>query len=252
MARSFARPCAKSPAAEGRRRHLHNRPRSLLGAGRARPQPRRRRAERSLGGGGGVLGLLLELAGGLLVLFTDLVELPHVLEELGAALERDEKLGLLAVAPVVGGLNCDGLGSDLLESRVVVPTSPLRVTHHCFRAKEIPPSLQICFRASPPGNRPRSHFKIVAIARGARTTLFGFPQSATTRWQSLLLFWQERSGHGRGRRRRARKLDEGCRVGGETYLTRFSEAMTDVETAFPRACSSMVSCDSRYFLPRKT
>ena len=52
-------------------------------------------------GSGGVLGLFLKLVGVLLVFFTDLVELPHVLEEVGASLERDEKLGLLAVAPIV-------------------------------------------------------------------------------------------------------------------------------------------------------
>lgn len=37
-----------------------------------------------------------------------------------------------------------------------------------------------------------------------------------------------------------------------TYLTRFSEAMTLVETALPRACNSIVSCVSKYFFPRKT
>ena len=37
-----------------------------------------------------------------------------------------------------------------------------------------------------------------------------------------------------------------------TYLTRFSDAMTEVDTAFPRACNSMVSWVSRYFLPRNT
>jgi hypothetical protein len=63
----------------------------------------------------------LKLVGGLFVLLADLIELPHVLEEVGASLERDEKLGLLAVASVVGGLNCDGLGSDFLECGVVVP-----------------------------------------------------------------------------------------------------------------------------------
>jgi len=36
------------------------------------------------------------------------------------------------------------------------------------------------------------------------------------------------------------------------FLTRFSEAITLVDTAFPRAWSSMVSCISRYLLPRKT
>ena len=52
-------------------------------------------------GSGGVLRLFLKLVGVLLVFFTDLVELPHVLEEVGASLESDEKLGLLAVAPIV-------------------------------------------------------------------------------------------------------------------------------------------------------
>lgn len=52
-------------------------------------------------GSGGVLGLFLKLAGVLLVFLTDLVELPHVLKEVGASLESDEKLGLLAVASVV-------------------------------------------------------------------------------------------------------------------------------------------------------
>ena len=57
-------------------------------------------AERSLGGSA-VLGFLLQLVGGLFVLFANLVELPHVIEEVGASLESDEKLGLLAVASVV-------------------------------------------------------------------------------------------------------------------------------------------------------
>lgn len=73
-----------------------------------------------------VLGLLLELVGGLFVLLADFVELPHVLEEVGASLESNEKLGLLAVASVVGGLNCDGLGSDFLECGVVVPIKATR------------------------------------------------------------------------------------------------------------------------------
>lgn len=45
-----------------------------------------------------ILGLLLELVGGLFVLLTDLVELLHVLKEVGAPLQGDEKLGLLGVA----------------------------------------------------------------------------------------------------------------------------------------------------------
>ena len=72
-----------------------------------------------------VLGLLLKLGSGLLVLLADLVELLHVLEEVGAPLEGDEELGLLGVAAlgvgaVAGGLDGDGLGSDLLECSVVV------------------------------------------------------------------------------------------------------------------------------------
>ena len=63
----------------------------------------------------------MKLIGGLFILLADLVELPHVLEEVGAPLQRDEELSLLAIAPIVRGLNCDGLGSDLLECGVVVP-----------------------------------------------------------------------------------------------------------------------------------
>jgi len=37
-----------------------------------------------------VLGVLLDLGGGLLVLFTDFVELLHVIEKLCTALESDE------------------------------------------------------------------------------------------------------------------------------------------------------------------
>jgi len=52
-------------------------------------------------GSGGVLGLFLKLNGVLLVLLADLVELPHVLEEVGASLKSDEKLGFLAITSVV-------------------------------------------------------------------------------------------------------------------------------------------------------
>ena len=64
-----------------------------------------------------LLGLLL-LLGECFVLFSDLVELGHVFEELRASLEGDEQLCLLAVTFVT----CDGDGSglDLLESGVVV------------------------------------------------------------------------------------------------------------------------------------
>ena len=55
-----------------------------------------------------------------LVLLTDLVELLHVLEEVRAALQSDEELGLLAVSVTSWALDGDGLGSDLLEGGVVV------------------------------------------------------------------------------------------------------------------------------------
>lgn len=68
-----------------------------------------------------LFGLFLKLVGSLFVLFTDFIELLHVLEEVWTPLKGDEKLCFLAVASVIGGLNCDGLGSDLLECGVVVP-----------------------------------------------------------------------------------------------------------------------------------
>ena len=43
----------------------------------------------------------MKLVGGLFILFADFVELPHVLEEVGASLESDEKLSLLAIASIV-------------------------------------------------------------------------------------------------------------------------------------------------------
>ena len=52
-------------------------------------------------GSSGILRLFLKLVGVLLVLLADLVELPHVLKELGAPLQRNEQLGLLAITPVV-------------------------------------------------------------------------------------------------------------------------------------------------------
>lgn len=45
----------------------------------------------------------MNLVRSLFVLLTDIVELLHVLKELGAALESDEKLGFLAVTSIVGG-----------------------------------------------------------------------------------------------------------------------------------------------------
>ena len=68
------------------------------------------------------LGFLLNLVGGLLVLLSDVVELLHVLEELVAPAQRDEELGLLAVAAVARGLHSNGLRADLLESGVLVST----------------------------------------------------------------------------------------------------------------------------------
>ena len=66
----------------------------------------------TLGGIGCIFG------GESLVLFSDLVELPHVLEEIGASLQGDEKLGLLAISLLP--LHSDGSGSDLLEGGVLV------------------------------------------------------------------------------------------------------------------------------------
>jgi len=68
------------------------------------------------------LRIFLNLVRSLFVLLADFVELLHVLKELGAALESDEKLGFLAVATVVGGLYGNGFSSDLLEGCVFVPT----------------------------------------------------------------------------------------------------------------------------------
>jgi hypothetical protein len=48
-----------------------------------------------------ILGFFLELAGSLLVLFTDLVELPHVIKEIWTPLQGDEELGFLAISSVV-------------------------------------------------------------------------------------------------------------------------------------------------------
>lgn len=58
------------------------------------------------------------LGGKSLILFSDLVELPHILEEIGASLQGDEKLGLLAVSLLP--LHSDGSGSDLLEGGIFV------------------------------------------------------------------------------------------------------------------------------------
>ena len=62
----------------------------------------------------------MEFASCLLIFFADLVELLHVLEEVRAPLQGDEKLGFLTVTSVVGGWNCDRLGSDLFEASIVV------------------------------------------------------------------------------------------------------------------------------------
>lgn len=68
-----------------------------------------------------LLGFLLELVGSLLILITDFVELLHVLVEIWASFEGDEKLGFLAVSALAGSLHGDCLGSDLLESGIIVP-----------------------------------------------------------------------------------------------------------------------------------
>lgn len=45
-----------------------------------------------------ILSFLLELVGVLFVLFTNLVELLHVLKEIRTSLQGDEKLGFLAIS----------------------------------------------------------------------------------------------------------------------------------------------------------
>ena len=63
----------------------------------------------------------MKFACSLLILFANFIEFLHVLKEVGSSLQSNEKLGLFAVAAVVGGLYCDGLCSNLLERGVVVP-----------------------------------------------------------------------------------------------------------------------------------
>lgn len=62
----------------------------------------------------------MELVGGLFILFANFIELLHVLEEIWASLESNEKLGLLAITAVVRGLDSDGLGPDFLECGIIV------------------------------------------------------------------------------------------------------------------------------------
>lgn len=63
----------------------------------------------------------MNLVRSLFVLLADFVKLLHVLKELGATLESDEKLGFLAVISVVsGGLHVNGLCPDRLEGGVLV------------------------------------------------------------------------------------------------------------------------------------
>lgn len=63
-------------------------------------------------------GIFRIFGGKSLVLFSDLVELFHVLLEIGASLQGDEKLGLLAISLLP--LHSDGSGSDLLEDGIFV------------------------------------------------------------------------------------------------------------------------------------
>ena len=68
------------------------------------------------------LRIFLNLVRSLFVLLTDFVEPLHVLKEVGAALKSDEKLGFLAVIPVVrGGLHVNCLGSNRSKRGVIVP-----------------------------------------------------------------------------------------------------------------------------------
>jgi hypothetical protein len=72
---------------------------------------------------GGVLG------GESLVLFSDFIEFLHVLEEVFASLQGDEKFSLLAVTS--RSLNSDGSCSNLLECGVIV-SNQLKILHQNY------------------------------------------------------------------------------------------------------------------------
>ena len=78
---------------------------------------------------GGGFALFSKSVGLFLVLFTNLIEPLHVLEEFRASLKGNEKLCFLAVSSVVGGLDSDRLGLDFLESGVVVPRHVFKVSN---------------------------------------------------------------------------------------------------------------------------
>lgn len=61
---------------------------------------------------------MLGLGSGRVVDLSDLVEVDHLVEELGASLESDEELGLLAFASCTVDADCSGL--DLVKNSVVV------------------------------------------------------------------------------------------------------------------------------------
>jgi len=67
-----------------------------------------------------ISGILLDLGGGPLVLFTNVVELLHVLKEVVAAAECDEQFGLFTVTTIVGGRHSDRFSADFFESGVLV------------------------------------------------------------------------------------------------------------------------------------
>ena len=80
------------------------------------------------------LRTFLNLVRSLFVLLADFVELLHVLKELGAALESDEKFGFLAVISVVGGgLHVNGLCPDRLEGGVLVSRKQSEYLFVCAR-----------------------------------------------------------------------------------------------------------------------
>ena len=66
----------------------------------------------------------LHLGGESFVLFLNLVEFIHILEEIGASLQSDEQLGFFGVSSL--SLDCDRLSSDLLESSIIVSNKVLR------------------------------------------------------------------------------------------------------------------------------
>lgn len=87
-----------------------------------------------------ISGILLDLGGGSLVLFTNVVELLHILEEIIAAAQCDEQFGLFTVTTVVGGRHSDRFSADFFESGVLVSKIQKLLTNIIQnRAKQLTP-----------------------------------------------------------------------------------------------------------------